>query len=364
MKALFLRNVKVEQHEEEVDNIQYKEDSEGNQTIDPFAGWYDDYESESVQNEVAQIEADTGFDISDYDEYKNEHSSKISKIIKNTDGFKPYHFDTSYIISHKKARIMIEEKRPFIVSKAGNKKSVVEEIDTMYHTKPKIVKANKLYKRLGYVMTDEKATTIKLGKSTRKKNKYKGVINDDYLIYKKKPRNAKKIGYLKLEESTPTKDLYVEVLTKRGYKWLIILMIVIILILLLLSKLDYSNLHLDLDRFRVYKTQEIMQYQDNILQVTLNATPTLNSETGEVNLKLSSQPAEDITYTVKIYVNKNQIIFESNELQAGSGLSTIKLADGVSLGAGEHECIIKCDTYKVGDYMGTVESTFVLKVKE
>lgn len=364
MKALFLRNVKVEQHEEEVDNIQYKEDSEGNQTIDPFAGWYDDYESESVQNEVAQIEADTGFDISDYDEYKNEHSSKISKIIKNTDGFKPYHFDTSYIISHKKARTMIEEKRPFIVSKIGKKKGTVEEVDTIYHTSPKMDITNKSVQRLGFVMADEKASTMKLGKSKRNKNKYKGVVNDDYLIHKKKPSNTRKIGYIKLEESTHNKDLYVEVLTKRGYKWLIILMIVIILILLLLSKLDYSNLHLDLDRFRVYKTQETTQYQDNILQISLNATPTLNSETGEVNLKLSSQHAEDITYTVKIFVNSNQLIFESDELQAGSGLSTIKPVDGISLGAGEHECIIKCETYKVGDYMGTVESTFVLKVKE
>lgn len=214
MKSLFLRSVKVIEHTEEVENIVITEDSEGNEVIDPFLGWYDDYESDNVQQEISNIMDTTGFDMSDYEEFKNEHSSTITKIIKNTDGFNAYSFDYSFKVTAKQARTMIEEKRPFIILKLGKKRNLVEEIDNIYHTSPKMKIEDKSIQRLGFVIADEKQRQFKL--KDKNKAHYKGVIDGEYLILKKKPFNSKKVGYIKLQESTQQKDLYVEVITNRG----------------------------------------------------------------------------------------------------------------------------------------------------
>lgn len=357
MKSLFLRTVRIEQHTQKVENVVLTSDEKGNTGVDMFVGWYDDYESNSVQQEIEDIKESTGFDASDYEGYKNEHSSTVEKIIKNTDGFKPYNFDYKFKVSAKQARTSIEEKRPFIVSKLGTKRGIVEDIDNIYHTSPKMKITDKSVQRIGFVIADKQMKQFTL--KDKKKGKYKGVIDDGYLILKKKPFNTRKIGYIKLQESTQQKDLYVEVVQNRGYKWLAALLIILGLAGLFIYTRDYTDWHFNMDGLTVYKTQEVIEYQESELVISLNGTPVLKD--GKVNFNLSSEPADGITYIARLYDENNNLIYESEEINAGSGLSRIELQG--ELAVGEHECTLICESYRNGNYLGTVESDLVLNVK-
>lgn len=357
MKTLFLRSVKIEEHTEERENIIYTENEQGETEIDLYNGWYDDYDDHGLQVEAMQIKKSTGFDLDDYEQDVNSHKSKVDVIIKNTDGFHKYNFDTDYIVDIKTARTSIEEKRPFIVSKVGKKLGRTEAIDTIYKTSPKMCISDKNVQRLGFVVADERARKFKL--HDRKKKHFKGIANDEIMITKKKGFNQKKIGYIKLAESTPRKDLYVEVTTNRGYKWLIALLIILSLLGLFMFTRDWSNWHLNLDKFRVYKTEEIIKYTESELRITLNATPALKD--GKVNVNISSEYVEGITYIAKLYDESNNLIYESNEIEAGQGLSSIELMKGLSVG--EHECLLQCESYRGGSYVGNVETDLIITVK-
>ena len=358
MKALFLRSVKPEEHEETVENIVLTKDEQGNDTIDPFEGWYDDYDSDSTQAEIEETKAATGFDLSDYDEYVNGHSSTITRNIKNTDGFNHYSFDYDFSVTHKQARTMTEEKRPFVVAKNGKKKSIAEEIDTIYHPAVKMKIEDKSVQRLGFVLADDKAKQFKL-KDKKKKN-FKGIISDEYLILKKKPFNTKKVGYIKLQESTETKNLYVEVVQGRGYGWLIAFLGILCVLGLIIFTRDYKDWHFNLDGLTIYKTKEVTEYKESELEISLNATPVLKD--GYVNLNLSSEPVDGITYIARLYTEENELVYESEELKAGEEVDKIELI--TELLVGEHECTLICETYRNGNYLGTLESNLVLQVKD
>ena len=72
----------------------------------------------------------------------------------------------------------------------------VEEIDNIYHTSPKMKISDKSVQRLGFVIADKQLKQFKL--KDKKKKHYKGVVDGEYLILKKKPFNTRKIGYIKL----------------------------------------------------------------------------------------------------------------------------------------------------------------------
>jgi len=361
MKTLFLRGVKITESTKATDNTINNEVSQSNEAADMWSDWYDDYdtvnESVSVQTDIEENGESndiTGFNFSDYDNSKK-------KIFKNTDGFKPYSFDYEYLVTHKQARTMIEEKRPFIVSKLGTKRNVVEDTDNIYHTVPKMKIEDKSIQRLGFVLADEKVTKFRL--KDKKKKRYKGVINDEYLILKKKPFNTKKIGYIKLQESTRQKDLYVEVITNRGYKWLAALLLILGLTGLYINTKDWEGWHINLDKLRIYKTEEITEYKESELVISLNGTPVLKN--GFININLSSEYTENITYVALLYDENNNLIYESDEINAGEGISKIEETElkGI-MTTGEHECILICESYRNNNYIGSVESDLVLNVKE
>lgn len=360
MKYLFLCSVKIQEHTEEQENIIYNENAEtGELEMNMFAGWYDDYDSISVQDEIIETEALTGFNLNDYESFKNEHSSKITKTIRNIDGFRKYNLSTDCVITHKEARTSIEEKRPFVVAKRGKKSGIAEDIDTIYKTLPKMRIADKNVQRIGFIVAGQKASQLNL--KEKKKDKYRGVINDEFLITKKKSFNYKKIGYLPLEESTASKDLYVEVTANRGYKWLAILIIIIGLISVFIGLKDWDGWHFAKKGLTLYKTAEVIEYTESELNITHNATPTLKD--GSVNLNLSSEQTEGITFVTRLYlVNTEELIYESEEMQAGEGVAKIELS--TELETGEHECRLVCESYKNGNYLGTVESSLLITVKE
>ena len=268
-----------------------------------------------------------------------------------------YNFDIENVISQKEARTMIEEKRPFIVSKVGERK-VLESKDIVYHTTPKMkINGNKGIVRLGYIIADQQPKKIKVKRDLRK---YKGIIENEFMILKKRPINTKKIGYLKLDESTDSEDIYVEVVTSRGVKWVLALCGIIVVLCLVGFTMKNNDWHLNMNGLTIYKTEERIDYTESELKISLNATPVLKD--GKANLKLTSEKADGISYIPTIYDEKDRILWEGEELQAGDGVDFI--TPDVELGVGEYDCTLKCESYRNGSFLGVVESGFVLKVRD
>ena len=312
MKTLFLREVKVEQHTELQENIVYNVDSEGNKYINPFEGWYDDDKVE-----------DRG--IFEGEDYANSaQRSKIEVAVKNIDDFNKYTIDTNYVVEHKVARTSVEEKRPFIVYKSGDKAGKLEEVDTIYKTDIKMPISDKRVQRIGYVIADEM-----------------------------------KIGYMKLMECTDNKDLFVEVIANRGYKWVAALFMIVCLMLLILNNKNFDNWHFNLDNLRLFKSQEATEIEQSQLAISLNVSPVV--ENGSCNIYLSSIENDDITYIAKLYNEENVLIWESEEMSAGQGVDTIQIQEDMQVG--NHKCILKCTTYSNSRYVGTVQSEVTLEVK-
>lgn len=270
-----------------------------------------------------------------------------------------YNFDIENVISQKEARTMIEEKRPFIVSKVGKRK-VLESKDIVYHTTPKMkinTMGNKGIVRLGYIIADQQPKKIKVKRDIKR---YKGIIENEFMILKKRPINTKKIGYLKLDESTDREDIYVEVVTSRGVKWMLALCGILGVLCLVGFTMKNNDWHLNINGLTIYKTEERIDYTESELKISLNATPVLKD--GKVNLKLTSEKADGISYIPTIYDEKDRILWEGEELQAGDGVDFI--TPEVELGVGEYDCTLKCESYRNGSFLGVVESGFVLKVRD
>ena len=321
-------------------------ESEPSATSDPTPS--DSSESTSEYNNVFFTYEDDAPEGFGDDVYEKDNSIK---------DYDRYNFDIENVISQKEARTMIEEKRPFIVSKVGERK-VLESKDIVYHTTPKMkINGNKGIVRLGYIIADQQPKKIKVKRDLRK---YKGIIENEFMILKKRPINTKKIGYLKLDESTDSEDIYVEVVTSRGVKWVLALCGIIVVLCLVGFTMKNNDWHLNMNGLTIYKTEERIDYTESELKISLNATPVLKD--GKANLKLTSEKADGISYIPTIYDEKDRILWEGEELQAGDGVDFI--TPDVELGVGEYDCTLKCESYRNGSFLGVVESDFVLKVRD
>ena len=285
----------------------------------------------------------------------NDYDLDNSKVITNIDEFNNYSIPCDYMVSYKEARTAIEEKRPFIVAKRGNKRNSVEDIDTIYKSLPKMKIADKSVERIGFVQVYKNPKQVKV----KNKKKYRGIANEEFLITKKKAFNQKKIGYLPLNESTTEKDLYVEITTNRGYRWILTVFIVLGLLGLFVSAKDWDGWKYNKEKFTLYKVQETVQYKESALNIGFNATPLF--ENNSLDILLTSEYAEGISYKAMLYDENNNLIYESKEIQAGQGLEVIYLDDKYT--SLSDICILKCETYRNGKYIGTVESDIMPKIK-
>ncbi len=391
MKSLFLRSATVkldgkqknkrsessgpEKKEKELVAIQVPSESDPSSTSDTTESTSDD-----------DMESNGGFDMSLYGDLSESDQSSTSdptpsdynnvfftyeddapegfgdEVYEKDNSIKDYdryNFDIENVISQKEARTMIEEKRPFIVSKVGERK-VLESKDIVYHTTPKMkinTMGNKGIVRLGYILADQQPKKIKVKRDLKK---YKGIVENEFMILKKRPINTKKIGYLKLDESTDSEDIYVEVVTSRGVKWMLALCGILGVLCLVGFTMKNNDWHLNLNGLTIYKTEERIDYTESELKISLNATPVLKD--GKVNLKLTSEKVDGISYIPTIYDEKDRILWEGEELQAGDGVDFI--TPEVELGVGEYDCTLKCESYRNGSFLGIVESDFVLKVRD
>lgn len=358
MKQLFLQSVNIHEHTEERDNIIYTKNKQGELEVDLFNGWYDDYNDPSVIEEYKEMNEKTGFNGFDYEDEINQHKSKVEVIISNIDGFRKYNINSDCIVSHKEARTSIEETRPFIVAKRGKKLGIAEEIDTIYRSLPKMKITNKSCQRIGFVQADERAKTFEL--KNRTKDKFRGILNDEFMIAKKKGFNQKKIGYIPLKESTATKDLYVEVTTDRGYKWLAVILIILCILVGVISFGGLSDWNFDTRGLTLYKTAETVDYKASEIAISLNATPVLRD--GMININLTSEKQEGIDFIAYLYDENDTLLYESDRLHAGDSISKIQIYNDISLG--RHNCKIICESYRADNYLGTIKSDIVLEVEE
>lgn len=382
--------------------------------------------------------------------YKSEQDQQNQQ--HNTDEFIQYSIDFNNKVSAKEARTSIESRLPFIVDKADfksftdqrtskkNKRSaVIRETDSIYKPVVKMRKSGEQNEfnitsseRVGFITVQ---STPQLDKNfntkqsqqrpksvTKKLDRIAGILNEKFIITKRKPFNTKKIGYLPvnlseiqpletindnitLSEQSETSDKnqtayydrlciqkklleheqernqtepiqrYVEIVESRGIGRFVYLAALIIVILFVFNTFKNSDLTegWSRDGLNIIKTQEQTIETETNIELTMNATPTL-SEEKQLNLNLTSQSVENISFTVEIIDNETEEIVYSTEeqLPSGSSIDTIEinssLYDNNTDESLYRTATVRCKTYKGdkssgGKYIGEIEQAIEIKIK-
>ena len=380
--------------------------------------------------------------------YKSEQDQQNQQ--HNTDEFIQYSIDFNNKVSAKEARTSIESRLPFIVDKADfksftdqrtskkNKRSaVIRETDSIYKPVVKMRKSGEQNEfnitsseRVGFITVQStpqldknfntKQSQQRPKSATKKLDRIAGILNEKFIITKRKPFNTKKIGYLPVnlseiqpletindnitlsEQSEPSdknqtayydrlciqKKLleheqernqtepiqrYVELVESRGIGRFVYLAALIIVILFVLNTFKNSDLgkNWSVNGLNLIKTQEQTIETETNIELTMNATPTL-SEENQLNLNLTSQSVENISFTVEIIDNETEEIVYSTEeqLPSGSSIDTIEinssLYDNNTDESLYRTATVRCKTYRGdngGKYIGEVEQAIDIKIK-
>ena len=381
--------------------------------------------------------------------YKSEQDQQNQQ--HNIDEFIQYSIDFNNKVSAKEARTSIESRLPFIVDKADfksftdqrtskkNKRSaVIRETDSIYKPVVKMRKSGEQNEfnitsseRVGFITVQStpqldknfntKQSQQRPKSATKKLDRIAGILNEKFIITKRKPFNTKKIGYLPvslseiqpletindnitLSEPSETSDKnqtayydrlciqkklleheqernqtepiqrYVEIVESRGIGRFVYLAALIIVILFVLNTFRNSDLgkNWSLNGLNIIKTQEQTIETETNIELTMNATPTL--EENKLNLNLTSQSVENISFTVEIIDNETGERVYSTEAQLPSGTSIDTIEINSSLYDNNTDeslyrtATVRCKTYK-GDnskgekYIGEIEQTIEIKIK-
>lgn len=387
--------------------------------------------------------------------YKSDQTQQHT--ISNTDEFIQYNIDFNNKVSAKEARTSIESRLPFIVDKADfksftdqraskkNKKSaVIRETDSIYKPVVKMRKSGEQNEfnitsseRVGFITVQstpqlDKNFNTKQSPSqqrpksvTKKLDRVAGILNEKFIITKRKPFNTKKIGYLPVslseiqpldyidievteqveatgqalnknqtayydriciqkklleheQERNQTEPIqrYIEIVESRGIGRFVYLAAIIIVLWFVLNTFKNSDLgkNWSLDGLNIIKTQEQTIETETNIELTMNATPTL--EENKLNLNLTSQSVENISFTVEIIDNETGERVYSTEAQLPSGTSIDTFEINSSLYDNNTDeslyrtATVRCKTYKGdnrgdngGKYIGEVEQTIEIKIK-
>lgn len=378
--------------------------------------------------------------------YKSEQDQQNQQ--HNTDEFIQYSIDFNNKVSAKEARTSIESRLPFIVDKADfksftdqrtskkNKRSaVIRETDSIYKPVVKMRKSGEQNEfnitsseRVGFITVQ---STPQLDKNfntkqsqqrpksiTKKLDRIAGILNEKFIITKRKPFNTKKIGYLpvSLSEIQPLETIndnitlsepsdknqtayydrlciqkklleheqernqtepiqrYVELVESRGIGRFVYIAALIIVILFVFNTFKNSGLTegWSRDGLNIIKTQEQTIETETNIELTMNATPTL-SEEKQLNINLTSQSVENISFTVEIIDNETEEIVYSTEeqLPSGSSIDTIEINSSLYNNNTEESlyrtATVRCKTYKGdnnrGKYIGEIEQAIDIKIK-
>ena len=369
--------------------------------------------------------------------YKSEQDQQNQQ--HNIDEFIQYSIDFNNKVSAKEARTSIESRLPFIVDKADfksftdqrtskkNKRSaVIRETDSIYKPVVKMRKSGEQNEfnitsseRVGFVTVQ---STPQLDKNfntkpspsqqrpksvTKKLDRIAGILNEKFIITKRKPFNTKKIGYLpvSLSEIQPLETIndnitlsetsdknqtayydrlciqkkllgheqernqtepiqrYVEIVESRGIGRFVYIAALIIVILFVFNTFKNSDLgkNWSINGLNLIKTQEQTIETETNIELTMNATPTL-SEENQLNLNLTSQSIENISFTVEIIDNETEEIVYSTEeqLPSGSSLDTIEINNSLYDNNTDESlyrtATVRCKTYKGDNNRGNKSS--------
>lgn len=367
---------------------------------------------------------------------------------KNTDEFIQYITEFDSKVSAKEARTSIESRLPFIVDKADfksfsnqkaskrNKKSaIIRETDNIYKPYSKMRKSGLTSEfeettpeRIGYITVTK---TPQLDKSfnsnlkptrakakTKQLDKIAGILNEKFIIHKKKGFNKKKLGYLPVElaeiqtldsfenitedeinssekhsksenekayydrlyiqkklleheqerEQAGGVQRYVEIIEDRGIGRFIFIVALIIVIWFIINTLLHSPLAdgWSRDGLNIIKTEEQINYEETDIEITMNATPTLKNN--ELNINLTSVEIFGVTFTVELIDDETGlVVYESEELSSGTSIDTIFIENNLYENYTDEnlykQAIIRCETYKGGKYIGEVEQNIEIKIK-
>lgn len=383
--------------------------------------------------------------------YKSEQDQQNQQ--NNIDEFIQYSIDFNNKVSAKEARTSIESRLPFIVDKADfksftdqrtskkNKRSaVIRETDSIYKPVVKMRKSGEQNEfnitsseRVGFITVQ---STPQLDKNfntkqsqqrpksiTKKLDRIAGILNEKFIITKRKPFNTKKIGYLpvnlseiqpldyidievteqveatgqalnknqtayydrlciqkKLLEHEQERDQtepiqrYVEIVESRGIGRFVYLAALIIVILFVFNTFKNSDMgkNWSLDGLNLIRTQEQTIETETNIELTMNATPTL--EENKLNLNLTSQSVDNISFTVEIIDNetKERVYSTEEQLPSGSSIDTIEinssLYDNNTDESLYRTATVRCKTYKGdkssgGKYIGEIEQAIEIKIK-
>lgn len=406
-------------------------------------GFNDSMYTNNTESEEPTVTENFEDNLYNLDENKHKHY--------NTDEFIQYSIDFNNKVSAKEARTSIESRLPFIVDKADfksfsdqraskkNKKSaVIRETDGIYKPMVKMRKSgltseykNTTPERIGFITvtqspqldrnfnTDLKPTRSK--SKTKKLDKIVGILNEKFIISKKKGFNKRKIGYLpvSLSETQPlerfdniTEDeiitqqakhsksqneqayydrlysqkklleneqergsnssgsvqRYVEVIEDKGMGRFVVIAALLIVIWFIISTLLNSPLadNWSLDGLNIIKTEEQTNYEETNLELTMNATPTLRNN--ELNINLSSVEIEGITFTLEIIDNETEeTVYESTELNSGTNIDVISIDNELYQNNTDEnvyrEVTVSCETFKEGKFIGEIEQNIEIKIK-
>ena len=378
---------------------------------------------------------------SDKDQQNQQH---------NIDEFIQYSIDFNNKVSAKEARTSIESRLPFIVDKADfksftdqraskkNKKSaVIRETDSIYKPVVKMRKSGEQNEfnitsseRIGFITVQ---STPQLDKNfntkpspsqhrpksaTKKLDRVAGILNEKFIITKRKPFNTKKIGYLpvNLSETQPLETIsedenintsdkpnttsdknqtayydrictqkklleheqerdqtepiqrYIEIVESRGIGRFVYLAAIIIVILFVLNTFKNSDIgrNWSLEGLNIIKTQEQINYGETNIEITMNATPTLKNN--ELNINLTSVKVDEITFTVELVNDETgAVIYESEELPSGASIDKFFIKNSLYENNTDEnlyrQAVVRCEILKEGKYIGEVEQNIEIKIK-
>lgn len=358
IKKIILQPFKVKEHTDQVDNVREKlaVDDQNELPIEPFTGWYDenqpvdgqDEEAESsVPSETTPSEATPNFDVGMYDEDYRDHSHTNVQV-KNTDSLTDrYNFDSNYMVTLKAAKLSGKVKAPYIVMKTMDKSSEVKEIDTIYKTDAKL-KYNE-YKQnviLGFILGDDAFRTIQF--NPKHMDKYVGTVNEDFPIFKKKPFNSKRVGYIKLSENNPNEDYYLAVVKKRKPFAFVPYIVAALVTLIILTQTNWGmigeGLKKDIEHLKNIGSTvtEVMTVHD--WSVYHESKAVVGSD-GTVVLNIKTSEFLNTHYKVFMYIDDAEI-YASEELESGASLDSINVPILNNLESGEYTCKLVCKLYE------------------
>lgn len=370
--------------EDSIDNFfsddMYNESKSDNTTEDKTEDTEDsveDFFSSDIYNGSEPENIEEKNDINEFfsDDMYN-HKQKNTVTVKNTDGIESYRVAQEFKVTRKEALTSIEAKTPFIVGKLSDNKNKITEGDIVYKTIAKM-KGHKI-RRVGYL-----EVTSKVKKSSLKLTSIKDLVcllDNYYPVRRKRKFNHKKVGYIKLgslSESFDNKqvddvDKYIEVTQSEGIKPIIRFFIIILLLVGLKSLCDIGRENgWNIDNLTLYKTEEIVQYKTNIVEISHSENPILHDGKLSINIESSAKNEDDgeLYYKIKIQdTNSKDMLYESDYMVAGSKLNEIILdAEIVKKYTvdNKYRCVIIADTFK-GDnksFIGTMKSNFEMRVK-